>query len=91
MLATTKQFRSAVKAVFSDGYNGQLLPQHSYTDRDRSIRDNGIRYISYRQRYIAGEQIVKDIEFLLFAQGVTANTRISNNGYLKGTCVLEKK
>jgi hypothetical protein len=90
MLATTKQFRDAARAVFSNGYNGQLLGRHSYTDRDRSVRDNGVRYVSYAQRYIANEKIVKSIEFLLFAQGVTANTRVSKAGYLKGTCVLDK-
>lgn len=85
-LATPKQFRAAVK---------QVMPRvgpHSYTDcppNQRGSKDVGERYVTLRS--ISTPDQIEAIEFILWSQGVTANTRTGEGGiYIRGTCVMGK-
>jgi hypothetical protein len=84
--ATTKQFRAAVKRVMS------RVGSHSYTDcpvGQRGGKDVGKRYVTLRSKPTQSE--IEAIEFILWSQGVTANTRSGAGGvYIRGTCILAK-
>lgn len=86
-LATTKQFRNAVK---------QIIPRYkvygkTYTDRPRiNVKTGEKRYVKICAS--ATFRDIENIEFILWTQGVTAHTRHSSNGRdLRGTCIISKK
>lgn len=88
-LATTRQFRAAVKQVMSNYY------KPGYTDKTRFGRPSGNRtddpkryVMCYTSRPTNNE--LEAIEFILWTQGVTANTRRGNIG-IRGTCVIPPK
>ena len=83
-LATTKQFRDAVRQVLTD-------VAVIYTDKPKCAYkvDNGRRNLLLS----TGPRTEKDIEaieFILWAQGVTAHTRMGSIG-IRGTCFLQPK
>jgi hypothetical protein len=81
--ATTKQFRNAVKSVLGGGHGG------GWTDKPRWTKmSTSLRYVKMPYFRIEDDKI-KSIEFILWAQGVTANTRLASFG-IRGTCVLEE-
>ena len=82
-LATTTQFRAAVRRVcnvfrggYTDAPKGQRTPE----------TDKGKRYVLMHTSRAVREDFVA-IEFILWSQGVTANTRGCSTG-VRGTCVL---
>lgn len=85
-LATTKQFHNAVK---------RILPTAStlYTDSPKGQRtpetDKGKRYVLMTTGHRT-EKDLESIEFILWSQGVTANTRQCTHG-VRGTCILSKE
>lgn len=85
-LATTKQFHDAVK---------RILPTAStlYTDSPKGQRtpetDKGKRYVLMTTGHRT-EKDLESIEFILWAQGVTAHTRMGSIG-IRGTCFLQPK
>lgn len=82
-LATTKQFRAAVKQVAPS-----KVSSSGYTDRPRvSMGDK--RYVKI-YTYRLSKTELDSIEFVLWAQGVTANTRQCTHG-VRGTCILSKE
>jgi hypothetical protein len=87
-LATTKQFRAAVRQVM----NGKLQNKATYTDKPAHLvksKYDTTRYVSYWLVKCTSEQI-DQIEFILWCQGVTANTR-NGRFSIRGTCELSKK
>jgi hypothetical protein len=84
-LATTKQFHSAVRAVIhSDRFYGK-----SYTDGTYRHDVGDKRYVMHNVMNIT-EDDVKNVEFVLWSQGVTANTRLGYSA-IRGTCLISKK
>ena len=81
-LATTKQFREAVRRV--NGWARTI-----YTDKPKSAYkvDNGRRNVLISTSSHSASTI-EAVEFVLWAQGVTAHTRWGCLG-LRGTCFLE--
>lgn len=91
-LATTKQFRKAVRAVIpKERFYGA-----TFTDRPR-IKDAAYNRINPDKRYVKlGAMVtfreIESIEFILWTQGVTAYTRQCPHGRnIRGTCVIHKK
>ena len=85
-LATTMQFRAAVKRV-SETYRA------GYTDAPAGLRgekDNGKRYV-FGRCSVETDKEVEAIEFILWAQGVTAHTRLAGHGGVRGTCMISPK
>jgi hypothetical protein len=86
-LATTTQFRAAVRRIL--GTTPWSPKSGGYTDRpprQRSLVDNGHRYVLC---YTGSptEKDIEAIEFVLWAQGVTAKTRGCSVG-VRGNCVM---
>jgi len=89
-LATTRQFRNAVKIVFGH----QVYPCQSYTDKtSRSSADTSSkRHVGIRIR--SSRSLTKldmdNIELILWIQGVTAHTRLGNSSVamVRGTCIM---
>ena len=81
-LATTKQFRAACKQVLG----GSLRGKTTYTDKYKYSPFSDKRYVAYWYVKVSDSQI-EDVEFILWSQGVTADTRLGYRG-LRGTCVL---
>jgi hypothetical protein len=82
-LATTKQFRSAVRSCV------KVTPGcHTYTDSSR-VNPGDKRYVKFLTWRELSDDVISNIEFVLFSNyGATANTRASRSGVV-GTCVLE--
>ena len=83
-MATTKQFRDAVKTVFGAENCGK-----GWTDKPSNDLKSKIRYVKITCTNRTDEKI-KAINFILWAQGVTANTRDGSFGF-RGTCYLERE
>ena len=86
-LASTRQFRNAVRTVLSKDRFHTL----NYTDTPPTVngsREHSKRYVMMGVQYITPEE-VRGVEFILWCQGVTAKTRI---GFVcvRGTCVMVK-
>lgn len=89
-LATTKQFRFAVKSVL----RSRLTSQQTYTDKMRASwhnDDDQRRYVKIYGMCLT-KQDVDAVEFILWVSGVTAKTRIGQDGRsLRGTCLVDKR
>ena len=83
-MATTMQFRNAVKAVM-----GAENCSKGYTDKPSNNHKSKIRYVKVQCTGRTCEKR-KAINFILWAQGVTADTRDSTYGW-RGTCIMEEK
>lgn len=86
-LATTLQFRQAVRTALVT--LGVEIPEHSWTEG--AGRGSDIRYVGYPFWGMpSGDKLTIAVatERLLAAKGLTAKTRISKRGYLRGTGVL---
>lgn len=90
-LATTSQFRAAVRQIL------HTFTGRTYTDKTKANRpssrnakqptvDNGTRYVLCYTEHPSAKAI-EAIEFILWSQGVTANTRGCAVG-TRGTCVM---
>lgn len=86
-LATTTQFRAAVKQIVTERFS-----DWNYTDKPRSefVYDSGKRYVKISSIKRETMADIEAIEFILWAQGVTAHTRLCTSG-VRGTCILPKK
>lgn len=86
-LATTKQFHAAVRAVISS----QRFYGQSYTDKIRFCKApvTDKRYVKHTVMGVT-ENDIKAVEFALWIQGVTANTR-KGFSCIRGTCLISKK
>ena len=83
-MATTMQFRNAVKTVM-----GAENCSRGYTDKPSNDHKSKIRYVKVQCTNRTHEKL-KAINFILWAQGVTADTRDGEYGW-RGTCVMVKK
>lgn len=93
-LATTSQFRSAVRQIL------HTFTGRTYTDKTKANRpssryakqpsvDNGTRYVlCYTER--PSPKAIETIEFILWSQGVTAKSRGCAVG-VRGTCMISPK
>ena len=88
--ATTTQFIAAVRSMLPPG-----SVYKNYTDAPKNSTNKKKRYVKLCinvWRHYNLDDICKNIEFALWMQGVTANTRFNrsySSGFV-GTCVLEK-
>jgi len=81
-LATTKQFRAAVRSIIHE--------RIAYTYTDKALSSKKKRYVAFWPIYDITEKQIENIEFILWGQGVTANTRLGDRA-LRGTCIIGKK
>jgi hypothetical protein len=86
-VATTIQFRNAVRTIATA--RAVSMPAHSWTEG--AGKGSDVRYVGYPVYGMPRMDKVffaTAVERLLQAQGVTAKTRISKGGYLRGTGVI---
>ena len=78
------QFRNAVKTIMGADNCGK-----GWTDKPQNNHKSKRRYVKVTCTGRTYEKI-KEIEFILWAQGVDAEVREGQYG-LRGTCVMENK
>lgn len=86
--ATTLQFRAAVRHVVGNRIwlnCGHTDIPHRYTAENTSKR-----YVKLYANNITDKD-VELIEFVLWSQGVTANTRLRGGNRVRGTCIIPPK
>ena len=84
--ATTTQFRQAVRNA-SRKHNGHLSGT-TWTDAPVLwLTATAKRYVAF-QEFKDAVSVAKTAEQLLNKQGLTAKTRVTQDLYVRGTCVL---